>query len=231
MICAVFAACMTHISRNMSSQKAGVLRVYAPLTLLMMPPGIACLMSLAVCFRSRSGNVLLTLFPVVVNVGIGRGAAATICAQRQMALTGGVMCWRHWLRNVADYFAFVNLIRHSNLLSSGNDIWIKAHLSWNVRCVTTTLPFYAVFAVHAVGTLVFDGKWVAIFIITILVISQLNCLRCRFIRSCLEWLIAGWQTAFANVVIFLLVAANYIQLRGKLSTIGLFKVTDFIACD
>lgn len=42
---------------------------------------VACLMSLAVSSATGLGVLLMaTLFPVMVNVGISRGAAAAICA-------------------------------------------------------------------------------------------------------------------------------------------------------
>lgn len=62
---------------------------------------VACLMSLAVSSATGLGVLLMaTLFPVMVNVGISRGAAAAICAPRRRLFSlrlQGMWCWRRKL--------------------------------------------------------------------------------------------------------------------------------------
>lgn len=58
---------------------------------------LACLMSLAVSSATGLGVLLMaTLFPVMVNVGISRGAAAAICASPAaiiLSLLPVTWCW------------------------------------------------------------------------------------------------------------------------------------------
>jgi DcuC family C4-dicarboxylate transporter len=58
---------------------------------------VACLMSLAVSSATGLGVLLMaTLFPVMVNVGISRGAAAAICASPAAIILSplpAMSCW------------------------------------------------------------------------------------------------------------------------------------------
>jgi C4-dicarboxylate transporter len=55
--------------------------INSPYLLMIAAYFVACLMSLAVSSATGLGVLLMaTLFPVMVNVGISRGAAAAICA-------------------------------------------------------------------------------------------------------------------------------------------------------
>lgn len=62
---------------------------------------VACLMSLAVSSATGLGVLLMaTLFPVMVNVGISRGAAAAIVPPRRRLFSHrlqGMWCWRRKL--------------------------------------------------------------------------------------------------------------------------------------
>lgn len=79
MVLCGFAAYMTHIGANdvvikMVSKPLQV--VNSPYLLMIVAYFIACLMSLAVSSATGLGVLLMaTLFPVMVNVGISRGAA------------------------------------------------------------------------------------------------------------------------------------------------------------
>lgn len=84
MVLCGFAAYMTHIGANdvvikLVSKPLQI--VNSPYILMIVAYFIACLMSLAVSSATGLGVLLMaTLFPVMVNVGISRGAAAAICA-------------------------------------------------------------------------------------------------------------------------------------------------------
>jgi DcuC family C4-dicarboxylate transporter len=84
MILCGFAAYMTHIGANDMVVKLAshpLQYIKSPYVLMIAGYFIACLMSLAVSSASGLGVLLMgTLFPLMVNVGISRGASAAICA-------------------------------------------------------------------------------------------------------------------------------------------------------
>nr|VUD26955.1 C4-dicarboxylate transporter DcuC [Salmonella sp. NCTC 7297] len=75
---------MTHIGANDMVVKLAskpLQYINSPYLLMIAAYFVACLMSLAVSSATGLGVLLMaTLFPVMVNVGISRGAAAAICA-------------------------------------------------------------------------------------------------------------------------------------------------------
>ncbi|MGL4219191.1 MAG: C4-dicarboxylate transporter DcuC, partial [Shewanella sp.] len=83
MLCG-FAAYMTHIGANDVVVKLAsrpLQMINSPYLLMIAAYFVACLMSLAVSSATGLGVLLMaTLFPLMVNVGISRGAAAAICA-------------------------------------------------------------------------------------------------------------------------------------------------------
>ncbi len=83
MLCG-FATYMTHIGANDMVVKLAskpLRYINSPYLLMIAAYFVACLMSLAVSSATGLGVLLVaTLFPVMVNVGISRGAAAAICA-------------------------------------------------------------------------------------------------------------------------------------------------------
>ena len=83
MLCG-FATYMTHIGANDMVVKLAskpLRYINSPYLLMIAAYFVACLMSLAVSSATGLGVLLMaTLFPVMVNVGISRGAAAAICA-------------------------------------------------------------------------------------------------------------------------------------------------------
>lgn len=85
MLCG-FAAYMTHIGANDMVVKLAskpLQYINSPYLLMIAAYFVACLMSLVVSSATGLGVLLMaTLFPVMVNVGISRGAAAAICASR-----------------------------------------------------------------------------------------------------------------------------------------------------
>lgn len=84
MILCGFAAYMSHLGANDVVVKLAshpLQYIKSPYTLMIAGYFIACLMSLAVSSATGLGVLLMgTLFPLMVNVGISRGAAAAICA-------------------------------------------------------------------------------------------------------------------------------------------------------
>src|SRR5471030_1256716 len=83
MLCG-FAAYITHIGANDVVVKIAsrpLQMINSPYLLMVAAYLVACLMSLAVSSATGLGVLLMaTLFPLMVNVGISRGAAAAICA-------------------------------------------------------------------------------------------------------------------------------------------------------
>lgn len=84
MVLCGFASYMTHIGANDVVVKIAskpLKMINSPYMLMVAAYIVACLMSLAVSSATGLGVLLMaTLFPVMVNVGISRGAAAAICA-------------------------------------------------------------------------------------------------------------------------------------------------------
>ncbi|WP_159566339.1 anaerobic C4-dicarboxylate transporter DcuC [Budvicia diplopodorum] len=84
MILCGFAAYMSHIGANDMVVKLAahpLKYINSPYILMIAAYFVACLMSLAVSSATGLGVLLMaTLFPVMVNVGISRGAATAICA-------------------------------------------------------------------------------------------------------------------------------------------------------
>jgi len=84
MVLCGFAGYMSHIGANtilvkLASKPLGVIK--SPYILLVAAYLVACAMSLAVSSATGLGVLLMaTLFPLMVNMGISRGAAAAVCA-------------------------------------------------------------------------------------------------------------------------------------------------------
>lgn len=154
---------------------------------------VACLMSLAVSSATGLGVLLMaTLFPVMVNVGISRGAAAAICASPAAIIlsptSGDVVLAAKAAEMPLIDFAFKTTLPISIAAIIGMAI---AHFFWqryldkkenishemlDVAEITTTAPaFYALLPfTPIIGVLIFDGKWgPQLHIITILVICML----------------------------------------------------------
>ncbi|HCN1236240.1 TPA: anaerobic C4-dicarboxylate transporter DcuC [Escherichia coli] len=250
MLCG-FAAYMTHIGANDMVVKLAskpLQYINSPYLLMIAAYFVACLMSLAVSSATGLGVLLMaTLFPVMVNVGISRGAAAAICASPAaiiLAPTSGdvVLAAQASEMSLID-FAFKTTLPISIAAIIGMAI---AHFFWqryldkkehishemlDVSEITTTAPaFYAILPfTPIIGVLIFDGKWgPRLHIITILVICMLIASILEFIRSFntqkvfsgLEVAYRGMADAFANVVMLLVAAGVFAQ---GLSTIGFIQ--------
>lgn len=180
MLCG-FAAYMTHIGANDMVVKLAskpLQYINSPYLLMIAAYFVACLMSLAVSSATGLGVLLMaTLFPVMVNVGISRGAAAAICASPAAIIlsptSGDVVLAAKAAEMPLIDFAFKTTLPISIAAIIGMAI---AHFFWqryldkkenishemlDVAEITTTAPaFYALLPfTPIIGVLIFDGKW------------------------------------------------------------------------
>ncbi|HHC9771269.1 TPA: anaerobic C4-dicarboxylate transporter DcuC [Yersinia enterocolitica] len=247
MLCG-FAAYMTHIGANDVVVKIAskpLQMINSPYLLMVAAYIVACLMSLAVSSATGLGVLLMaTLFPVMVNVGISRGAAAAICASPAaiiLAPTSGdvVLAAKASEMPLVD-FAFKTTLPISIAaivcMAIANFFWQRyldnksqeKHEMMDVNDITTNAPsFYAILPfTPIIGVLIFDGKWgPELHIITVLVICMLIAAVIEFLRSFnaktvftgLEVAYRGMADAFATVVMLLVAAGVFAQ---GLSTVG-----------
>ncbi|WP_395755095.1 anaerobic C4-dicarboxylate transporter DcuC [Edwardsiella ictaluri] len=247
MLCG-FAAYMTHIGANDMVVKLAsrpLRYINSPYILMIAAYFVACLMSLAVSSATGLGVLLMaTLFPVMVNVGISRGAAAAICASPAaiiLAPTSGdvVLAAKASEMPLID-FAFKTTLPISIIaivcMAIAHYFWQRyldnkeqaQHEILDVNEITTTAPsFYAILPfTPIIGVLVFDGKWGPhLHIISVLVICMLLASVTEFLRSFdakkvysgLEVAYRGMADAFASVVMLLVAAGVFAQ---GLSTVG-----------
>lgn len=247
MLCS-FAAYMTHIGANDVVVKIAskpLQMINSPYLLMVAAYIVACLMSLAVSSATGLGVLLMaTLFPVMVNVGISRGAAAAICASPAaiiLAPTSGdvVLAAKASEMPLVD-FAFKTTLPISIAaiicMAIAHFFWQRyldnksqeKHEMMDVNEITTNAPsFYAILPfTPIIGVLIFDGKWgPELHIITVLVICMLIAALIEFVRSFsaktvfagLEVAYRGMADAFATVVMLLVAAGVFAQ---GLSTVG-----------
>ncbi|AOV97391.1 anaerobic C4-dicarboxylate transporter DcuC [Edwardsiella hoshinae] len=247
MLCG-FAAYMTHIGANDVVVKLAsrpLRYINSPYILMIAAYFVACLMSLAVSSATGLGVLLMaTLFPVMVNVGISRGAAAAICASPAaiiLAPTSGdvILAAKASEMPLID-FAFKTTLPISLIaivcMAIAHYFWQRyldskeqvQHEMLDVSEITTKSPaFYAILPfTPIIGVLVFDGKWGPhLHIISVLVICILLGAILEFLRSFdakkvyggLEVAYRGMADAFANVVMLLVAAGVFAQ---GLSTVG-----------
>ncbi|QHB33210.1 anaerobic C4-dicarboxylate transporter DcuC [Yersinia canariae] len=247
MLCG-FAAYMTHIGANDVVVKIAskpLQMINSPYLLMVAAYIVACLMSLAVSSATGLGVLLMaTLFPVMVNVGISRGAAAAICASPAaiiLAPTSGdvVLAAKASEMPLVD-FAFKTTLPISIAaivcMAIAHFFWQRyldnksqeKHEMMDVNEITTNAPsFYAILPfTPIIGVLIFDGKWgPELHIITVLVICMLIAAVIEFLRSFnaktvfagLEVAYRGMADAFATVVMLLVAAGVFAQ---GLSTVG-----------
>lgn len=247
MLCG-FAAYMTHIGANDVVVKIAskpLQMINSPYLLMVAAYIVACLMSLAVSSATGLGVLLMaTLFPVMVNVGISRGAAAAICASPAaiiLAPTSGdvVLAAKASEMPLVD-FAFKTTLPISIAaivcMAIAHFFWQRyldnksqeKHEMMDVNDITTNAPsFYAILPfTPIIGVLIFDGKWgPELHIITVLVLCMLIAAVIEFLRSFnaktvftgLEVAYRGMADAFATVVMLLVAAGVFAQ---GLSTVG-----------
>ncbi|MFK3705114.1 anaerobic C4-dicarboxylate transporter DcuC [Klebsiella sp. NPDC088457] len=243
MLCG-FATYMTHIGANDMVVKLAskpLRYINSPYLLMIAAYFVACLMSLAVSSATGLGVLLMaTLFPVMVNVGISRGAAAAICASPAAIIlsptSGDVVLAAKAAEMPLIDFAFKTTLPISIVaivaMAIAHYFWQRyldkkenvVHEMLDVNEITTTAPsFYALLPfTPIIGVLIFDGKWgpelhiIAILVLCMLLTAVLEFLR-GFIFAGLEVAYRGMADAFAGVVMLLVAAGVFAQ---GLSTIG-----------
>ena len=250
MLCG-FAAYMTHIGANDVVVKLAsrpLQMINSPYILMVAAYILACLMSLAVSSATGLGVLLMaTLFPIMVNVGISRGAAAAICASPAAIIlspTSGDVVLAAQAANMplVDFAFKVTLpisIAAIVAMSVAHFFWqryldkrdtavVEAVDSNKADVIETNAPaFYAILPfTPIIGVLIFDGKWGPnLHIITILVICMLLTALIETVRNRsgkivfagLDVAYRGMADAFANVVMLLAAAGVFAQ---GLSTVG-----------
>lgn len=251
MLCS-FAAYMTHIGANdvvVRLASRPLRMINSPYILMVAAYILACLMSLAVSSATGLGVLLMaTLFPIMVNVGISRGAAAAICASPAAIIlspTSGDVVLAAQAANMplVDFAFKVTLpisIAAIVAMAVAHFFWqryldkrdtselVGAVDSNKDDVVETNAPaFYAILPfTPIIGVLIFDGKWGPnLHIITILVICMLLTALIETVRNRSGKIVfAGLDVAYRGMadafanVVMLLVAAG-VFAQG-LSTVG-----------
>lgn len=248
MVLCGFAAYMTHLGANdmvvkLASQP--LKHIKSPYILMVVAYFLACLMSLAVPSATGLGVLLMaTLFPLMVNVGISRGAAAAICASPAAIIlsptSGDVVLAAEVSKMPLLEFAFNLTLPIS--IAAIISIAI-AHFFWqryldkkeghqaeilDVTEIKTTAPrFYAILPfTPIIGVLIFDGKIapelhiITIIVICLLLVAAIDFLRTFSAKQVYENLNAAYQgmaDAFSSVVMLLVAAGVFAQ---GLSTVG-----------
>ncbi|PWC13682.1 anaerobic C4-dicarboxylate transporter DcuC [Brenneria roseae subsp. americana] len=248
MVLCGFAAYMTHIGANdvvVKLVSRPLKMINSPYLLMIAAYFVACLMSLAVSSATGLGVLLMaTLFPVMVNVGISRGAAAAICASPVALIlsptSGDVVLAAQAAEMRLVDFAFKITLPISVIaivcMAVAHFFWQryldnKANVSHEIldasEIITDAPRFYAILPFTPImGVLVFDGKWgPELHIITVLVMCIILAAVLEFIRffnaqkifAGLDVAYRGMAEAFSNVVILLVAAGVFAQ---GLSTVG-----------
>lgn len=248
MVLCGFATYMTHIGANDVVVKLAsrpLQAINSPYLLMIAAYFVACLMSLAVSSATGLGVLLMaTLFPLMVNVGISRGAAAAICASPAAIIlsptSGDVVLAAKAAEMPLIDFAFKTTLPISIAaiicMGIAHFFWQRyldkkenvSHEMLDVNEITTHAPpFYAILPfTPIIGVLIFDGKWgPELNIITVLVMCMVMTALIEFARSVdakkvfagLEVAYRGMADAFASVVMLLVAAGVFAQ---GLSTIG-----------
>ena len=249
MVLCGFSVYMTHLGAN----DVVVKLVSKPLKNIRSPYILSgCLLTslhvdvFAVASATGLGVLLMaTLFPVMVNVGISRGAAAAICASPISIIlsptSGDVVLSAEISKIPLGEFAFGTALPVSIFAILGIAV---AHFFWqryldkkegvqverlNADEIKTTAPnYYAILPLlPIIGVLVFDGKWglpnlhiVTVMVLCFIITAAVDFLRSFNAKQTFDNLVVayrGMADAFAGVVMLLVAAGVFAQ---SLSTIG-----------
>ena len=256
MVLCGFSVYMTHLGANdvvVKLVSKPLKNIRSPYILMVFAYFLACLMSFAVSSATGLGVLLMaTLFPVMVNVGISRGAAAAICASPISIIlsptSGDVVLSAEISKIPLGEFAFGTALPVSIFAILGIAV---AHLFWqryldkkegveveriNADEIKTTAPnYYAILPLlPIIGVLIFDGKWglpnlhiVTVMVLCFIITATVDFLRSFNAKQTFDNLIVayrGMADAFAGVVMLLVAAGVFAQ---SLSTIGF--ITNLIA--
>ena len=256
MVLCGFSVYMTHLGANdvvVKLVSKPLKNIRSPYILMVFAYFLACLMSFAVSSATGLGVLLMaTLFPVMVNVGISRGAAAAICASPISIIlsptSGDVVLSAEISKIPLGEFAFSTALPVSIFAILGIAV---AHFFWqryldkkegvqverlNADEIKTTAPnYYAILPLlPIIGVLVFDGKWglpnlhiVTVMVLCFIITAVVDFLRSFNAKQTFDNLVVayrGMADAFAGVVMLLVAAGVFAQ---SLSTIGF--ITNLIA--
>ena len=256
MVLCGFSVYMTHLGANdvvVKLVSKPLKNIRSPYILMVFAYFLACLMSFAVSSATGLGVLLMaTLFPVMVNVGISRGAAAVICASPISIIlsptSGDVVLSAEISKIPLGEFAFGTALPVSIFAILGIAV---AHFFWqryldkkegvqveriNADEIKTTAPnYYAILPLlPIIGVLIFDGKWglpnlhiVTVMVLCFIITAAVDFLRSFNAKQTFDNLIVayrGMADAFAGVVMLLVAAGVFAQ---SLSTIGF--ITNLIA--
>lgn len=256
MVLCGFSVYMTHLGANdvvVKLVSKPLKNIRSPYILMVFAYFLACLMSFAVSSATGLGVLLMaTLFPVMVNVGISRGAAAAICASPISIIlsptSGDVVLSAEISKIPLGEFAFGTAFPVSIFAILGIAV---AHFFWqryldkkegvqveriNADEIKTTAPnYYAILPLlPIIGVLIFDGKWglpnlhiVTVMMLCFIITATVDFLRSFNAKQTFDNLIVayrGMADAFAGVVMLLVAAGVFAQ---SLSTIGF--ITNLIA--
>ena len=256
MVLCGFSVYMTHLGANdvvVKLVSKPLKNIRSPYILMVFAYFLACLMSFAVSSATGLGVLLMaTLFPVMVNVGISRGAAAAICASPISIIlsptSGDVVLSAEISKIPLGEFAFSTALPVSIFAILGIAV---AHFFWqryldkkegvqverlNADEIKTTAPnYYAILPLlPIIGVLLFDGKWglpnlhiVTVMVLCFIITAVVDFLRSFNAKQTFDNLVVayrGMADAFAGVVMLLVAAGVFAQ---SLSTIGF--ITNLIA--
>ncbi|PVX32987.1 DcuC family C4-dicarboxylate transporter [Pasteurella langaaensis DSM 22999] len=248
MVLCGFAAYMTHLGANDMVVKLAshpLKYIKSPYILMIAAYFLACLMSLAVPSATGLGVLLMaTLFPIMVNVGISRGAAASICASPAAIIlsptSGDVVLAAEVSKMPLLEYAF-NLTLPISIsaiiaIAISHYFWQRyldrkeGHLAEKLEIheIQTKVPaFYALFPFTPIfGVLIFDGKFapelniITIIVICLALVAVVDFLRSFSAKTVFDNLNVAYQgmaDAFSSVVILLVAAGVFAQ---GLSTVG-----------
>ena len=249
MVLCGFSVYMTHLGANdvvVKLVSKPLKNIRSPYILMVFAYFLACLMSFAVSSATGLGVLLMaTLFPVMVNVGISRGAAAAICASPISIIlsptSGDVVLSAEISKIPLGEFAFGTALPVSIFAILGIAV---AHFFWqryldkkegvqverlNSDEIKTTAPnYYAILPLlPIIGVLIFDGKWglpnlhiVTVMVLCFIITAAVDFLRSFNAKQTFDNLVVayrGMADAFAGVVMLLVAAGVFAQ---SLSTIG-----------
>ena len=249
MVLCGFSVYMTHLGANdvvVKLVSKPLKNIRSPYILMVFAYFLACLMSFAVSSATGLGVLLMaTLFPVMVNVGISRGAAAAICASPISIIlsptSGDVVLSAEISKIPLGEFAFGTALPVSIFAILGIAV---AHFFWqryldkkegvqverlDADEIKTTAPnYYAILPLlPIIGVLLFDGKWglpnlhiVTVMVLCFIITAVVDFLRSFNAKQTFDNLIVayrGMADAFAGVVMLLVAAGVFSQ---SLSTIG-----------
>ena len=249
MVLCGFSVYMTHLGANdvvVKLVSKPLKNIRSTYILMVFAYFLACLMSFAVSSATGLGVLLMaTLFPVMVNVGISRGAAAAICASPISIIlsptSGDVVLSAEISKIPLGEFAFSTALPVSIFAILGIAV---AHFFWqryldkkegvqvervNADEIKTTAPnYYAILPLlPIIGVLIFDGKWglpnlhiVTVMVLCFIITAAVDFLRSFNAKQTFDNLVVayrGMADAFAGVVMLLVAAGVFAQ---SLSTIG-----------